>query len=114
MKTYKLGTVIASRELSFAEGGTVVVRIGKPQYEKARSWYFCPYQMIGIGNDAVRRAAGGIDSIHAVQLVLEKIGIDLFTLNASYQGALRWEGGEEGDLGFPLREEITKILTSES
>jgi hypothetical protein len=112
VKTYKLGTVIAHRELELGEGKKVTIKIGKPQRVQDHSSYFCPYQILGIGFDKLRRAAGGLDSIHAIQLAFQKIGIDLYALNKANNGALYWDGGESGDLGFPLAEDILNILKS--
>jgi hypothetical protein len=65
---------------------------------------------VGLGHDEVRKAPGGLDSIHALQLALEKVGIDLHVLNEAHGGAIRWDGDADGDLGFPLRENIEAIL----
>ncbi len=110
MADYKLGTVIAIRELN-REGMKVIVKIGKPQRMPDHSSYFCAYQILGIGHDRLRRAAG-IDAVQALQLVLQKIGIDLYALNKANGGALNWEAGEHGDLGFPLSDDLLNILRS--
>jgi hypothetical protein len=46
----------------------------------------------------------GIDSIQALQLSMAAIGAILFHLNQERGGKLRWDGDENGDLGFPTPE----------
>jgi hypothetical protein len=106
----KLGIVIASRELEAGGNKKITIKIGKPRREVDHESYFCPYQILGIGYDKLRRAAGGLDSIQAIQLAFQKIGIDLYILNKANNGALNWDGGEHGDLGFPLPDNILDIL----
>jgi hypothetical protein len=110
MQSFKLGRTIARRQLSLSDGRKITVRVGTPQRSPDRRSYFCPYQIVGLGHDHVRRASGGLDSIHALQFALEKVGIDLHVLNEAYNGAIRWDGDTDGDLGFPLREKIKEIL----
>jgi hypothetical protein len=110
IKSYKLGTLIARRELYLAGGQKIAIRIGKPQRSLDRRSYFCPYEILGLGDDQLRRAPGGLDSVHAIQLVLQKIGIDLYVLNDAHEGALRWDAGDNGDLGFPLPDNLMSIL----
>jgi hypothetical protein len=110
-KPDKLGTVIAKRELiSARHQKKIVVRIGKPKLLEGESFYTCPYRILGIGNNRLRFASGGLDSVHALQLALEKIGIELHVLNTAYGGSLRWEGGAEGDVGFPVSEGVAREL----
>jgi hypothetical protein len=45
-----------------------------------------------------------------LQLAFQKIGIELTILNEAHGGALHWEGGAEGDVGFPLSEAIEREL----
>lgn len=106
----KLGVIIARRDLSLAPDKQITVRIGEPQRSADRSSYFCTYEIVGLGDDRPRRAPGGIDSVHALQLVLEKIGIELHVLNEANSGAIHWNGELHGDLGFPLRKAIRDIL----
>jgi len=62
----------------------------------------CPYQILGTGDEKVRYA-GGVDAVQALQLAMEKIGAELyFKLDRQLGGKLRWEAGQQGDLGFPL------------
>jgi hypothetical protein len=108
MKRYGLGTVIADRKLSLTDGTIVTVQIGMPQ-RSTEEFYFCPYKIVGLGDGKTRRA-GGVDAVQALQLALQKVGIDLYVLKDARKTALSWEGGAEGDLGFPLPENISEIL----
>jgi hypothetical protein len=102
--------MIANRQLSLGFGKKVTVRIGEPRRSSDGRSYFCQYQIAGLGHDELRSAPGGLDSVHAIQLALEKIGIDLHVLNDAHGGAMRWDGDSNGNLGFPLRDEIATIL----
>ncbi len=109
MTSNNIGGLIAKRTLTYGDR-KITIRIGKPQPIAGTSYYDCFYQIRGIGNDRTRNIPG-IDPIHAIQGVLEKIGIDLFVLNESLGWKLRWEGGaDDRDLGFPLSGEIMAIL----
>ncbi len=77
----------------------VIVAIGRPQKHADFEEYRCPYQIRGIGSEKVRSIAG-IDGVQALQGALGVISADLQALNAEYNQRLRWEAGEEGDLGF--------------
>lgn len=96
--------VIAERELEVrkakaAEHVRVLVRIGKPEPDpKPGGDWRCAFQIIGADDDAVM-FAHGVDSVQALQLCLQFVGIRLEDLQA--RGTpLRWLGGK--DLGFPL------------
>lgn len=108
-KPIKLGTVIATRELTLGGNKAVVVRIGKPQRPRGDEFYACPYHISSLGLDWLSYGTG-VDFVHALQMALEKIGIELRVLSDAHGGKLHWEGGAEGDVGFPLREEIEREL----
>jgi len=110
-EAYVFGTLIATRTLTLGANKKVTIRIGKPQRVKDEPHsYFCAYQIRGVGNDRMRRA-GGVDAVQALQLVLEKIGIELHALRKSAGEPLQWDGAiTDDDLGFPLRPEILAIL----
>jgi hypothetical protein len=99
--------IIAERHLYLEgePGCTIRVLLGKPHTRLNASnneLTFCPYQILGIGDEKVR-AAGGVDAIQALQLAMEMIGSELyFKLNRRHNNGLRWEGGKDGDLGFPV------------
>lgn len=102
----EISEVIAERRLSIVGQPDVVVRIllGKPHRPDPsnNNYVLCPHQILGIGDQKVRSAAG-VDDFQALQLAMEMIGSVLyFVLNRECGGALRWEAGRSGDLGFPV------------
>ena len=108
----RINSVVATRVLDLR--GTekkVTIKVGKPRQTEDGPIYHCLYQILGIGDNKVRRSPGGLDSIHALQLAFQKVGVDLYVMNDSYNGALVWEGGDD-DLGFPLPENLSSILKS--
>jgi hypothetical protein len=111
MDEFELGAIIGERRLSLPDGQMVTIVMGTPQKNVDHYSYFCPYKIIGFGDERLSRAAGA-DAIHSLQSALQKIGIDLYVLNLAHNGTLRWEAGEEGDLGFPLPDNLLKILKS--
>ena len=101
MNLTSVGIVIATREFRLSAGKTVTVLIGKPEKFPDSDDYYCPYQILGLGNERIRRA-GGSDSMQALELTLKKIGADLYTSKEFQSGELTWPGGKAGDLGLPL------------
>lgn len=109
MVKFELGTVIARRELSLTQGGQVVVEIGTPQLD-SEIGHFCPYKISGLGKMRISQGAG-LDSVHALQMALLKIGIDTYAFNKKNDGAVTWDAGEhDGDVGFPLPQNILDIM----
>ncbi|MBA2653193.1 MAG: hypothetical protein H0U73_13155 [Tatlockia sp.] len=102
MQLTTIGELFLSRVLKLNDinSTTVTVIIGKPQNFPDGQDYFCPFQIIGIGDGKVTWA-GGIDEIQALLLALEQIGNFLSNSKEYKQGALSWIGSEEGNLGFP-------------
>jgi hypothetical protein len=100
-----VGEIIAARKLYLLNDEKptreVFVLIGKPQQFRDSFDYYCPFQIEGIGSEAVRFAAG-VDAIQAIELVMKAIGAELYVLRQKYQARLEWQAGEEGDLGFPM------------
>jgi hypothetical protein len=99
-----VGEVIAQRTLTLRQRGKrsrkIVVRLGKPQvFTEGNPDYFCPFQILGLGGNEVRFAAG-VDPFQALQLVLIKIAIDLHIgYRRKFGQAFYWL--EKGDnLGF--------------
>lgn len=85
-----LGQIIAIRMLHVADGPkNIKVRIGRPKRFPDGEDYYCPYQIIGTGNEKVQHAAG-IDGVQALVLTLEKIGTDLYTSVEAKSGTLSW------------------------
>jgi hypothetical protein len=110
MKLESIGEVIAARRLSLANAPSadIVVLMGKPQPfpdDPPDSGYYCPIQIMGVGSQQVKYA-GGVDAFQALELGLRLLGIELAVINRAVGGTLRWEGEEEGDLGFPFPDEF--------
>ena len=105
---HTIGEVIAERRLTAVGDSSVevVVRLGKPRplvelFEDGKNGdMYCPYQIIGVGDEKIRHAAG-IDGIQALQLVMLGIGVELARVQRDQGFQLQWEGGEKADLGFP-------------
>lgn len=99
-----LGEIIATRRLYFIDESdtrrTVSVFVGKPQASTDSPGYYCPFQIIGIGNQKTQIARGH-DSIQALQSALVLLGANLNQLDNEIGGRLIWEGGARGELGFP-------------
>jgi hypothetical protein len=107
MKLDSVGDVIAIRELFLTSNPSnkIVVTMGKPQPlpDALGDDHFCPIQIVGIGSETVKYAAG-VDAFQSIELGFKMIGIELAYLNSKHSGQLRWEGDEHGDLGFPFPE----------
>ena len=99
-----IGEIIATRRFHFIDEGNsqraVSVFVGKPQQSNGSSDYHCPFQIIGIGSQTTQLARGH-DSIQALQSALKLISANLNYLNKELGGKLLWEGGGQGELGFP-------------
>ena len=93
-------------------GKTVTVLVGKPEKFPDAEDYYCPYQILGLGNERVRRA-GGVDAVQALELALKMIGTDLYTSKESQSGELSWSGGKKGDLGFPVPDVLRDLAPSQ-
>ena len=98
----QIPNVIATRDLRIrTDSGlaTVVVAIGQPEQLDDSSDYQCPYQIVGFGDERIRRAFG-VDAIQALQLAMKMIGADLYTSAEARNGQLSWLD-QIGELGFP-------------
>jgi hypothetical protein len=109
---YVLGDVIAERQLdAVGQGGRepVVVRIGKPfpdPLSPGRDWC-CPYQIVGLGAEAVD-AAFGVDSLQAFLLAVYAVQLKL--AQRAEEAAVRVEWLEQEDLGLKVDPEVEKML----
>jgi hypothetical protein len=96
--------IIAVREFYLTENDEpnriVKLSVGKPKAFPNSEGYYCPFQILGAGAENIKYAAG-VDAIQALQLAMVMIGATLSFLNEELDGRLRWEGGSEGDFGFP-------------
>ena len=99
-----IGEVIATRTFYLVDdlnsAGVVSVFVGRPQPADDQSGFRCPFQVIGLGTQNAQFAQGH-DAIHALQSALILIAASVNHLNNQLGGRLRWEGGRNGDLGFP-------------
>jgi hypothetical protein len=108
MQLKDVGIQIATRELQ-VKGKKAMVVIGKPEKFSEGDDYYCPYQIVGLGNELVRYA-GGADAVQALELALKMIGSDLYTSPEAQAKQITWVGGEKpGDLGFPLPSSIADL-----
>jgi len=96
MKLNNLGVIIARRRLCWPgkEGNKITVLIGKPRpFAQSKRFpnrdYYCPYQILGVGDQEIRYA-GGVDAVQALQLVFTAIGADLRHINKRRSSTLRW------------------------
>ena len=104
MECESIGEIIASRMLHVVdEHGhkrPVSVFIGKPQPLPNSSGYECPYQIIGIGTQETYTGHGR-DAIQALRTAMILLGANLNHLNDELGGRLVWNGGPQGEFGFP-------------
>lgn len=106
MKLASVGVVIAHRDLALTGKATVSVIIGKPEPFPDGNGCYCPYQILGLGDQQVRYA-GGEDTLQALTLTLQKIGAVLYTSSEAKAGLLTWNGNR--DLGFPTPNSIRDL-----
>jgi hypothetical protein len=103
MQLTSIGQLFATRTLKLTDNNStrvVMIEIGKPLKFSDGEDYYCPYQIIGLGDEKVNWC-GGIDEVQALLLCLEKIGICLTDSEEYAQGKLSWIGSEHSILGFP-------------
>jgi uncharacterized protein DUF6968 len=81
----------------------VFVRFGRPEPDPTPGgdWQ-CPFQIVGIGEDAVQFAFG-VDAVQALQLAFVAVGARLFAAQDP-QRTITWLG--MSDLGFPEPPEV--------
>jgi len=102
MHLESIGEIIATRRLSLVDDPAtqILVQMGKPQPYPENGSYYCPFQIVGIGDGKVRYGAG-VDEFQAIELCLQIIGVYLWVWNGDHNGRLRWECDEKL-LGFPM------------
>jgi hypothetical protein len=98
-----MGEIIAERVLTLLQDNgnatQVFVRLGKPQASSEGDEYYCPFQVVGIGDEKVRQISG-IDAFQALQLTLRVISFKLHHYRKQSKVVLYcWERGD--DMGFP-------------
>lgn len=98
----ELGPIIAERRLRVTGRPEldVRVRLGTPRpfADAPYGDYYCPYQIVGVGNQKVRYA-GGVDAIQALELALHIVPTELDALREECPG-LGWVDAADGDYGF--------------
>jgi hypothetical protein len=99
-----VGEAIATRTIRDQQSGEPwVVKIGLPQRFPGSTDFYCPVQITSISKeDGTVLYSAGIDSVQALQLAMKLLGGILLRLNEQSGGHLRWEGDENGGLGFPI------------
>jgi len=105
MRLESVGKVLAERILDLdagAEPREIRVLIGAPRHLPGSSDFFCPYQVLGLGDDTVRYS-GGVDGAQAIYLAMEAVGTFLSATPEARAGRLSWYG--ERTLGFPVRDQ---------
>ena len=110
MKLENVGDVMAVRIYRLFDDSNriessreVVLRLGKPQRSPGSmesEEYYCPFQLIGVGDERVRYAAG-VDAFQAIELALTVIGGLMARLREEHKGRLRWDYDDRGGFGFP-------------
>ena len=113
MKLKSVGELFLTRilDLNTENGNEVIIKIGKPQQfpDSPDSDYYCPYQIVGIGDEKVGYC-GGVDEMQAVILSMENIGFILANTKEYKDGKLSWVCSQHGNLGFPVFDS-TRILS---
>jgi hypothetical protein len=100
MELKDVGEIVASRKFELlSEHGSkeVLVKLRKPQPYPDSSGFFCPIQIVGVGDEKVR-SAGGFDEMQSLQLALRMASVLIDTLDSETRSRLRWDGSH--DLGF--------------
>ncbi len=83
--------VVAEREFQLVntEGTTKTVRVlfGRPEPDAAHRTSLCPYQVLGLGKEKLRKI-GGADSVQALLLAIEAAAHEIKALVG--ENTLRW------------------------
>ena len=111
MDDTQLGHVIARREYDLDGCRAVVVLVGQPFPIDDGVNYFCPYQIVGIGEGQIRRA-GGVDAVQALCLALQAIATRLYASDEYKNRRLAWNGMR--NLGLPVPSTITDLVPPEN
>ncbi|MBX9931475.1 MAG: hypothetical protein K2Y56_08040 [Methylobacterium sp.] len=104
--------IIATRLLRIRKSGAVIdvqIRIYIPEIE-GTSWK-CKYE-IDWPNDTRVSEGYGVDSVQALHISLQKLGLDLYMSDYHSKGQLFWEKPDEG-YGFPVPKNGRDFLIGE-
>jgi hypothetical protein len=100
-----IGEVVASRTLEWRDGTSqsqVKVLLGRPRPLPRSSDVCCPYQILGLGTERPKWAAG-VDGLQAISLALGMIKADLEALQQELSGSFIWLGVGIGDFGLDCK-----------
>lgn len=104
--------IIASRILHLIDGASktrIEIRLFAPA-ERDSAWW-CAYE-IDWPKATWKSAAGGIDSLQAIQMALQKIGAEIYTSESHRSGKLVWDRAGNG-YGFPVPQNIRHMLVGD-
>jgi hypothetical protein len=104
--------LVAKRRLYVRLGGSDValeVRLFKPEFESGVS--SCRYEIDWPSGTQKSRAAG-VDSVQAIILALQKIGVALYTSEYHRNAQISWLEAENG-YGFPVPSNARDLLVGE-
>lgn len=105
MQPNRVSPVLATRTFELEDAGVVhpvTVLIGTPRRIPGGADFYCPYQVIGLGDETIRRVEG-VDEAQAIYIAMEAVGTRLAMTEEARAGRLTWYG--QTSLGFPVREE---------
>lgn len=101
--------IIASRFLTFrSETGDIKIPINIFAPERDDGAWKCRYE-IGWPDDVWKSYGAGVDSVQALNIALEKIGIELYTSEFHKSERLIWEKPANG-YGFPVAKDARDLL----
>jgi hypothetical protein len=103
MNTIQLGEIFIERVFEIHDMAEkvsgVILRIGKPQEIQPNHWY-CPFQILGIGDEVVK-AAFGVDSLKAMMIAIKMASIFLEDFARHEDKRITWLNRD--DLGFSIK-----------
>ncbi|MEP6962893.1 MAG: hypothetical protein ABI995_12495 [Acidobacteriota bacterium] len=109
MELDSVGTIVATRELLLHGVSKVTVHLGMPQPfpDDPPGSFYCPFQILGIGDEKVY-FAGGADTFQALYLAMKMIGIHLYTSKEWTDGELTLDAGR--DLDIPVEDVVRDLF----
>jgi hypothetical protein len=94
MKNFPMTSVVARRTLDYRPDGgpsrKVRVDVGQPARASMGHDWYCPYRIVGLGKNGIRRAYG-VDALQALILALASLSREL-TEQGKNEPALTWLG----------------------
>ena len=87
----------------------VPVRLFQPEQNDG-AW-ICRYE-IDWPNEKWSRFAAGVDSVQALILALQKIGVEIYTSSYHQSGSLRWLE-RQSEYGFPVPSNVRDLLSGD-